>query len=80
MRLTIQIFLFVLSKGISFAQNFSPKIKAFKAGESLAYDVSYNWGLIWVSAGTVTFSQILSGKHYKLGIPNWEKSTSKSED
>lgn len=56
MRLTILILLFFFVSGISCAQNFSPKIKAFKSGESLTYDVSYNWGLIWVSAGTVTFS------------------------
>lgn len=29
---------------------------AFKDGEFLSYEVSYNWGPIWVDAGLVTFS------------------------
>lgn len=28
----------------------------FRAGENVVYDVSYNWGPIWVDAGRVTFS------------------------
>lgn len=39
-----------------FSQTLSPKNKAFKAGEVLEYDVFYSWGLIWVNAGSVTFS------------------------
>lgn len=40
----------------TFGQSESLKIKAFTAGEVLEYDVYYSWGLIWVNAGTVTFS------------------------
>lgn len=29
--------------------------KAFKAGEKIKYKIYYNWGLIWVPAGYVTF-------------------------
>lgn len=29
---------------------------AFTAGEKISYDISYNWGPIWVDAGLVTFS------------------------
>jgi len=29
---------------------------AFGAGEEVAYTVSYNWGPVWVDAGTVTFT------------------------
>jgi hypothetical protein len=28
----------------------------FQAGESITYEISYNWGPIWVDAGLVTFS------------------------
>lgn len=30
--------------------------KPFKIGESVTYKITYNWGLIWVDAGEVTFS------------------------
>ena len=30
--------------------------KVFKAGETIFYDVAYNWGFIWVDAGKVKFS------------------------
>ncbi len=30
--------------------------RAFKFGEKLTYEVSYNWGIMWVKAGKVTFS------------------------
>ena len=30
--------------------------RAFKEGEFLSYEISYNWGPIWVDAGLVTFS------------------------
>ncbi|MDP2385440.1 MAG: DUF3108 domain-containing protein [Bacteroidota bacterium] len=33
-----------------------PGGKAFQSGEVLYYEVYYNWGLIWVDAGFVTFS------------------------
>ena len=39
-----------------FGQALPSKITAFKGGEVLNYEVYYNWGLIWVSAGFATFS------------------------
>lgn len=39
-----------------YCQNYSLKFKAFTIGEVLEYDVVYNWGVIWVSAGHVSFS------------------------
>lgn len=30
--------------------------KAFQAGETLEYRVSYNWGILWIDAGLVNFS------------------------
>lgn len=53
--ITLFVLLFIFHF-TSRSQNYSPKIKSFKAGEILEYDVLYNWGLLWVSAGTVTFS------------------------
>lgn len=38
---------------------------AFQDGESIAYDVSYNWGPVWVNAGLVTFDvkkEVFNGK------------------
>jgi hypothetical protein len=41
----------------SYAQHsLRPKVKPFKDGEVLEYDVSYKWGLIFMDAGWVTFS------------------------
>jgi hypothetical protein len=34
----------------------SIKNTAFKSDEKLEYDIVYNWGFIWISAGKVTFS------------------------
>ncbi len=38
---------------------------AFNAGEKISYEISYNWGPIWVDAGLVTFSiekELFNGK------------------
>jgi hypothetical protein len=45
----------------------------FKEGEYLSYEVSYNWGPIWVDAGLVTFS-IESDKY--AGKPAWHLKSS----
>ena len=37
------------------AQN-EVKNNAFREGEKVSYEISYNWGPIWVDAGVVTFS------------------------
>lgn len=45
-----------LALGLQAQSYVTPKIKAFKAGEVIEYDVFYSWGLIWVNAGHVSFS------------------------
>jgi hypothetical protein len=40
---------------ISAQTNCFPQTSAFKAGEQIQYDVKYNWGLLWVDAGEVSF-------------------------
>ena len=41
------------------AQNPEPlENKAFKSGETLIYDLYYNWKFIWVKAGTATLSTV----------------------
>src|SRR5258708_4265585 len=54
--LKILIFILVLLNTVRAQHTSTTKIRAFKAGEILEYDVYYNWGLIWVDAGWVTFS------------------------
>jgi len=49
------IFLFSFEISSVNAQCFK-KNNAFTEGESISYEVSYNWGPIWVNAGIVTFS------------------------
>jgi len=47
---------FLLSfSAVAFSQCFTKNI-AFQSGERLTYDVVYNWGFIWISAGYVEFS------------------------
>ena len=48
------ICLLLLSPGI-FSQTCDEKNTAFSTGESLTYEVYYNWGFIWADAGYVTF-------------------------
>ena len=52
------------------------KNSAFGDGEKVAYEVSYNWGPIWVDAGEVTFS---AAREKFLGRDSWHlKSTGKT--
>src|SRR5664280_165215 len=46
---------------------------AFKEGEFLSYEISYNWGPIWVDAGLVTFS-IVTDTY--AGKPAWHLKSS----
>jgi hypothetical protein len=46
---------------------------AFKEGEFLSYEISYNWGPIWVDAGLVTFS-IVTDTY--AGKPVWHLKSS----
>lgn len=55
------ICLVVLSLVASFAQAQNPEPlenKAFKNGETLIYDLYYNWKFIWVKAGSATLSTV----------------------
>lgn len=55
--ITILLFLFTSSRVCNcFNQPSSLKMKTFQSGEVLNYEVYYNWGLILVNAGSVTFS------------------------
>ena len=36
------------------------KNTAFKSGESLTYNLYYNWSFVWVKAGTATFDIVQS--------------------
>src|ERR1039457_5744019 len=48
----------------------------FGDGENISYKVSYNWGPIWMDAGSVTFSV---AKEKYLGKDSWHlKSTGKT--
>jgi len=61
------IFLFSFELSSLNAQCFK-KNNAFGDGESISYEVSYNWGPIWVNAGIVTFS--VSRENF-LGKDSW---------
>ena len=51
------ILLLLLARFLSFSQNKCDIQKtAFESGESLAYEIYYHWGLIWVNAGEAEFS------------------------
>jgi len=47
--------------------------RAFKEGEFLSYEISYNWGPIWVDAGLVTFS---TDQEPYAGRPAWHLKSS----
>jgi hypothetical protein len=49
---------------ILFAQKECPvNNNCFKDGEQLTYEIQYNWGPIWVTAGEATFSAFLKNVH-----------------
>lgn len=54
--LYLTVIAFLCCSLYSYAQSIASKIKAFKTGEVLEYEVFYSWGLIWANAGQVTFS------------------------
>jgi hypothetical protein len=49
------LLIFLAGPLFSNAQNFTGN-NAFQVGENITYEISYNWGPIWVKAGLVTFS------------------------
>ena len=48
-------FLIFCSKVIIAQPNCLSQTSTFKSGELISYDVKYNWGLLWVDAGEVSF-------------------------
>lgn len=56
------ITLFFYTTNILVSQTYYTKQKPFSEGELLEFDVVYNWGLIWVNAGNVSFNV----KHEKV--------------
>jgi hypothetical protein len=56
MRSYILFFLAVLVNCNAIAQTCKVSSHAFRDGESIEYSVFYNWGMIWVEAGTASFS------------------------
>lgn len=42
----------------------NPNNNAFQAGEKLTYKIYYNWGILWLAAGEVTFEVLESGDNY----------------
>jgi hypothetical protein len=78
------LFLFgLVCTSFTFAQkpDLFPKIKAFKPGEYLQYEVYYNWGLIWANTATVNFTvttdnvnnkQVLHLTGQGTSRPNWD--------
>jgi hypothetical protein len=52
----IVLILFLFFNTLMHAQSGVTRTRAFQAGEVIEFDVYYNWGLIWVDAGWVTFS------------------------
>ena len=71
-RLTLILLLLLISLPGVQAQCFKEN-RAFREGEYISYEVSYNWGPIWVDAGLVTFS-IDQDKY--AGKPAWHLKSS----
>ena len=50
------LFIFILQNSLcGFAQENKDDFPVFKSGEKIKYNAVYNWGLIWLNAGTVEF-------------------------
>lgn len=77
MRKVFLTFLFQLCVSPIFSQECGQKNQlAYQAGERISYDVVYNWGVIWVSAGEVMFE--VSDTLYKQKEAYWFKGYGKS--
>lgn len=68
MNTSLKYLIFLLFPVLCQAQ-LAVKNTTFKHGELLVYDVYYNWGLLWVSAGKANFS--VSEQDYK-GLPSYK--------
>ncbi len=54
-RITYMLALFLLAPAFQLSGQCLQGPPAFGAGERLEYEVAYNWGVLWVNAGKVTF-------------------------
>lgn len=56
------------------AQCFEKNV-TFKSGEKITFNVAYNWGLIWVDAGSVSFTidSILKNGQHIYHLKSWGK-------
>lgn len=62
----LSLLLFVNFLQLSSFSQCKPMVRSFKSGEVLNYNIVYNWGVIWVNAGKVTFKvkkELLNDKH-----------------
>ena len=50
------VLLYANYTSVSLAQDCKIPVLSFQHGESITYQAKYNWGLIWLDAGEVTFS------------------------
>ena len=68
----ILLFFFFWAGATGFPQTFSQcrgPVDAFVPGEKLVYDIYYNWGVLWVKAGKVTF---MADTIHWAGKPAWK--------
>jgi hypothetical protein len=74
-RFALFISFFIVFPFHSFTQCFTAN-NVFGDGEHISYEISYNWGPIWMEAGLVTFT---ANKETYLGKETWHlKSTGKT--
>jgi hypothetical protein len=59
------VFLIFLARIDASAQDCINPPYAFMPGERILYEVSFNWGLIWIDAGEVDFSAEMTTHHSK---------------
>ncbi len=72
-KIILLLFLLCVSETFSTKAQCFNKNNAFGEGETISYEISYNWGPIWVNAGKVTF---LVSREKFMGKDSWHlKST-----
>lgn len=80
MRSIIILLILIINPVFTYAQC-EQNNRAFKVGELVEYDVTYNWGFMWVTAGDVYFSvrDTLVGdksyfhfRGYGKSVPRWD--------
>lgn len=65
-RITVFLFILIFPHTIRGQCNLSDAF--YSDGESISYEISYNWGPVWINAGIVSFQTKLEEKK---GIPVW---------